>query len=403
MGDDKYQRAQKGHHENVANQSCPRRRGQRRSPQSQVHCGDQCDGGRQTDNGERAAPPAERIRRRLRLRIQLLPRRRQAVATTDLLQASGYTVLKSPQGFVIGRLDAKSEGIRGGIQAQPTLSKANRPIGVRILDVVHAGASGHTAHVIGVPTELNQIAAGAIGWDTGFSDGHSDPFLESRPTGINTQCLDKDKLYHSSHGVYTGKVPKLWDATIETHRRAVQNAAIDATAALVAENGLLSVTMSQIAQKAGVGRATLYKYFPDVEAILFAWHERQVSTHLEQLAKASDNADTPAKRLEAVLRAYAHIAHQSHGHRESQLAAVMHRGEHVARAQQHLHTMIRGLLAEAAEVGDVRTDSTPDELATYCLYALTAAGALRPKAAVDRLVDVTLTGLQPPRPATQPS
>ena len=38
--------------------------------------------------------------------------------------------------------------------------------------------------------------------------------------------------------------------------------------------------MSQIAEQTGIGRATLYKYFPDVEAILLAWHERQVTGHL---------------------------------------------------------------------------------------------------------------------------
>lgn len=34
------------------------------------------------------------------------------------------------------------------------------------------------------------------------------------------------------------------------------------------------MTMSRIAEEIGIGRATLYKYFPDVEAILLAWHER---------------------------------------------------------------------------------------------------------------------------------
>ena len=79
-------------------------------------------------------------------------------------------------------------------------------------------------------------------------------------------------------------MPKLWTETIDAHRRAVRDAALDATAALVAEHGLTSVTMSQIATETGVGRATLYKYFPDVEAILLAWHERQITRHLQHLA-----------------------------------------------------------------------------------------------------------------------
>jgi len=210
-------------------------------------------------------------------------------------------------------------------------------------------------------------------------------------------------MYHSRHYVYNGMVPKLWTHTIETHRRAVQEAAINATAELVAERGLLSVTMSQIAEKAGIGRATLYKYFPDVETVLQAWHERQITLHLERLVHVRDHASGPQERLEAVLRAYALIAHESHGHREhdshghreTELAAVLHRGGHVAHAHRLLHGMLRELLAEAARAGDLRDDTDPDELATYCLHALTAAGALHSAAAVHRLVDVTLTGLRP--------
>ena len=61
--------------------------------------------------------------------------------------------------------------------------------------------------------------------------------------------------------MYTRVVPKLWNETIEAHRRAVRDAILETTAALVAEHGLTSVTMSQIAEETGIGRATLYKYF----------------------------------------------------------------------------------------------------------------------------------------------
>ena len=80
-------------------------------------------------------------------------------------------------------------------------------------------------------------------------------------------------------------MPKLWTETIEAHRREVHEAILDTTAALAAKHGLRSVTMSQIAEQVGIGRATLYKYFPDVEAILATWHERQLTGHLAQLRR----------------------------------------------------------------------------------------------------------------------
>jgi AcrR family transcriptional regulator len=190
-------------------------------------------------------------------------------------------------------------------------------------------------------------------------------------------------------------VPKLWNETIEAHRREVREATLDTTAALVGKYGLRSVTMSQIAEETGIGRATLYKYFPDIETILLAWHERQITGHLEYLAEVRDQAEGASERLEAVLEAYGLISHESHGHHQTELAAFLHRDEQVARAQRQLHKMLQDLLSDCAQTGRVRDDVAPDELATYCLHALAAAGSLTSAAAVRRLVTVTLAGLRP--------
>jgi AcrR family transcriptional regulator len=193
---------------------------------------------------------------------------------------------------------------------------------------------------------------------------------------------------------YSDIMPRLWDETIEAHRRAVRDATLDTTAALVAQHGLASVTMSQIAEQTGIGRATLYKYFPDVEAILVAWHERLVTGHLAQLVSVRDRPGRVGERLEAVLETYALILHEHH---RGELAALLHQGAHVARAHQHLSDFICDLLTEGAASGDVRDDVTSEELASYCLHAITAATSLPSKAAVRRLVSVILAGLQPLR------
>ena len=210
-------------------------------------------------------------------------------------------------------------------------------------------------------------------------------------------------------------MPKLWSETIEAHRREVRDAILDTTAALVAEHGLASVTMSQIAEETGIGRATLYKYFPDVEAILDEWHQRQIAGHLAQLGDVRDRmaaaGGRAAEKLQAVLEAYALIPHEygyaharEHGgeehrarHHGTELAALLHRdrGEHVARAKQQLTAFVREMVAEGASSGEFRRDVAPAELASFCLHALTAAGSMTSKAAVRRLVAVTLAGLRP--------
>lgn len=189
-------------------------------------------------------------------------------------------------------------------------------------------------------------------------------------------------------------MPKLWNDTIEEHRREVRDAILDTTAALVTKHGIANVTMSQIADETGIGRATLYKYFSDVESILVAWHEHQVSAHLGELKAVCERGDGPFERLEAVLEAFASISHARHA---TELVALLHHRPHVARAHDQLAEFVRSLIVEGVEAGAFRDDVSPAELASYSLHALTAASSLPSKAAVRRLVQVTLAGLGPVR------
>lgn len=194
---------------------------------------------------------------------------------------------------------------------------------------------------------------------------------------------------------YTSLVPKLWNDTIEEHRREVREAILDTAVALVAEQGLLAVTMSQIAERTGIGRATLYKYFPSVEAILHAWHEREITGHLAQLKAISDRPGPAIDRLTAMLQAFAVIAQDSHSHADTDLAAFLHRGHERLRPEHHLRQMLEAVLDEAAQDGNIRTDVPSRELAAYCLHALAASRGLHSKSAVRRLVEVTIAGLRP--------
>jgi len=208
-------------------------------------------------------------------------------------------------------------------------------------------------------------------------------------------------MSRSTHNVTTmpgrilAQMPKLWNETVESHRREVRDAILTATVALVHRHGLLAVTMSRIAAETGIGRATLYKHFPDVEAIVLEWHDRQISGHLEHLADVRDHAGR-GEGVRAVLEAYARIIHDSQGHYDTELAAFVHRDGHLVQPQKQLRLMMRALLRDAARSGDIRTDADADELAAYCLHAVAAARTLRTQAAVRRLVAVTLDGLRPP-------
>lgn len=181
---------------------------------------------------------------------------------------------------------------------------------------------------------------------------------------------------------------------IEAHRHRVREGVLDATAALITEHGLPAVTMSRIAEKTGLTRATLDKYFSDVDAVMRAWHHRQVGTHLAYLADIRDQPGDPLQRLDAVLRAYAVIGRQTHEHRTTAAGAALHCDEYLVHAERHLHDTIRDLLAEGAATGDIRDDVAPEVLASHCLHAVSATGGLLSAAAVRTLVADTLAGLR---------
>lgn len=190
-------------------------------------------------------------------------------------------------------------------------------------------------------------------------------------------------------------MPKLWTDTIESHRHEVREAIMDTSWELASRHGPMAVTMSQVASETGIGRATLYKYFPGVEAILLAKHAEHVREHLGRLNDLRDKVEDPTERLVAVAHAYAEICRHRAAHGTLELSALTHQPQHVAGPEAELRALFQDLLAAAAAAGTVRSDSGAEELAAFCLHALGAASDLQTSEAVNRLTAVTLGALRP--------
>lgn len=203
---------------------------------------------------------------------------------------------------------------------------------------------------------------------------------------ITTECHTSDEAYHR-------RVPKLWEESIDEHRRSVRDAITEAAWRLAEEHGPLSLTMSQVAGAAGIGRATLYKYFTDIGSILVAHHARHVENHLRALEGLRGEARPPDVRLVAVAHAYASICFHRGRHASADISALVHRGPEVADAERRLHAVFAGLIAEAAAEGLVRTDLSPDELAAYSRHALEASSQAKDLDQVGQLTGVVLDGL----------
>jgi AcrR family transcriptional regulator len=105
-----------------------------------------------------------------------------------------------------------------------------------------------------------------------------------------------------------------WRDTLETHKARYRERIIDAAIELVAEEGVAKASMAALAQRAGIGRATVYKYFPDVEHALLAHVEREVdecrSALLAVLARDSDPVVRLRGCIEALLGYFASQRHR---------------------------------------------------------------------------------------------
>jgi AcrR family transcriptional regulator len=182
-------------------------------------------------------------------------------------------------------------------------------------------------------------------------------------------------------------MPKLWTNTVKEHRHAVRAAALDAAAALIAHSGPGAVSMTRVAEQAGITRATLYKYFPDVETLLTAWHERQVHEHLAALEQIRADSAGSEHELQSVLEAYALMIYD----RRAYEAPHLHNSPHSDHAQQHLEAfiadLIRGTSGDHATLG-------PEDLARYCIHAVGAAASLSSRDAVPLLVEATVRGIR---------
>jgi AcrR family transcriptional regulator len=185
-------------------------------------------------------------------------------------------------------------------------------------------------------------------------------------------------------------MPRIWADTIDSHRRQVNDAILDATAELIAEQGPLSVAMSAIAERAGIGRATLYKYFPDVESILIAWHTRDFSEHLERLQALSQAEAVTLNDLVAFVR----VQRRHHPRHKGTdvLGPLAHslagsRGVLEATIEPEIVAVLTDLLARLARQKEVRDDQDPELLARWVLYAVHAPPDLDDQAVSELLAD----------------
>jgi AcrR family transcriptional regulator len=80
---------------------------------------------------------------------------------------------------------------------------------------------------------------------------------------------------------------------MRTDARRNRSAVLEAAGAVFAEHGL-DVSLNEIARRAGVGNATLYRHFPTREALVAELFERQMECYLATAEQAATSEDASA-------------------------------------------------------------------------------------------------------------
>jgi AcrR family transcriptional regulator len=97
-------------------------------------------------------------------------------------------------------------------------------------------------------------------------------------------------------------VPRIRAGSIAEHKLQTRTALLDAAFRSFVSNGFAGTSLTDVASLAGVGRTTLYEYFPNKEELFLALVEERVPPLLDA-AVAELPAGDPLERIEAAYRA----------------------------------------------------------------------------------------------------
>jgi len=165
---------------------------------------------------------------------------------------------------------------------------------------------------------------------------------------------------------------------------------LKAAKAVFATSGV-DAPVREIAEKAGVGVATLYRHFPQRADLVAAVFRQEVDACAEA-APVLAAAHAPGEALAHWMRRYAGFIATKRG-----LAGALHSGDPTFDAlpgyfQQRLQPALRALLDAAAAAGEIRADTDAEELLFAVARLCMATPDSRPDHAT-RMVDLLVDGL----------
>jgi AcrR family transcriptional regulator len=143
-----------------------------------------------------------------------------------------------------------------------------------------------------------------------------------------------------------------------------RSAVLAAAEAVYAEQGV-EVSLNEIARRAGIGNATLYRHFPSREALLSEVYAGQLERYCA-IAENAAHADDPVTALRDCVTATCALQATNRGLADL-LASLRPLSPHVEELRARHYRAIATLFRRAVRSGKVRVDASPADLAVLLI------------------------------------
>ncbi|MTD57507.1 TetR family transcriptional regulator [Amycolatopsis sp. RM579] len=153
--------------------------------------------------------------------------------------------------------------------------------------------------------------------------------------------------------------------------------------------------LDDIARRAQVGPGTLYRHFPNREALIEAVYRADIEARTQRTTELLETLP-PGEAFEEWMRGYVEAVRGNRSLATTLKAAMDHDSETFALCKKMLHDAAAKIVRAAQDGGVIRDDVTPRDL-LLMVHAIGVAAEATPDAA-PRLLTVMLDGLRRQEP-----
>lgn len=186
-------------------------------------------------------------------------------------------------------------------------------------------------------------------------------------------------------------MPKIIGGSLHEHRVQTRHKLYTALSTLMAERGFDSITLADIAARAGVGRTAVYNHFADKDALLIGFIAHETEQYVTNLERALDEIDDPIEQLRVYVRQNARLRTAFSFAPGPDLRTVVGRGtrsklgDHATVVEDVLRRIIASGIDSGAFAAQDLEISVP--LVNACLRSHVLDGSSTPRVARDTITE----------------